>query len=158
MSEDMLSLIEFLKPYIENGLKILGSINIKLDKLVNQETIEKPAKKIVETLKAEEDETLVKPQKSPSMATTGLNTSEMAADSKPSDVVLMDLKGVTIMVVTDKAILVIKKGFQKWIPLSCVVDEEDWEDGLYLETITLTDAGDKWIHKKGWDKLEVRKR
>ena len=33
----------------------------------------------------------------------------------------------------------------------------DDEDGDYLNAVELTEKG-KWIDKKGWDKLEVRKR
>ena len=52
--KDILDLIVVIGKTQELQIKLLGSINIKLDKLVNQETIEKPAKKIVETLKQEE--------------------------------------------------------------------------------------------------------
>lgn len=44
---------------------MLGSINIKLDKLVNQETIEKPAQKIVDTLKEENKENPINSTEAP---------------------------------------------------------------------------------------------
>lgn len=132
-------------------IKLLGSINIKLDKLVNRETIEKPAKKIVETLKQEEI---------------------VNHTVEEGEVVLMDLKNVTIMASTEKALLVTKEGLQKWIPKSTILGVffRDWkegkilltdltglEDGDYLNEVELTEKG-AWIAKKGWDKLEVRKR
>jgi len=150
MSEDMLSLIEFLKPYLDNGLKLIGSINIKLDKLVNLRTKDM-AKEIVETLKQEE---IVN------------HTVEKGEE------VLMDLKNVTIMASTEKALLVTKEGLQKWVPKSTILgvffrdykegkilltDLEGLEDGNYLNEVELTEKG-AWIDKKGWDKLEVRKR
>jgi len=72
----------------------------------------------------------------------------------------MDLKKVTIMAITEKAVLVSKKGYQKWLPLSQVdnIDKDEWQDGEYHEEILLTDKGSKWIPNKSWAKLKVIKK
>ena len=73
--------------------------------------------------------------------------------------VLMDLKEVTVMVHTEKAILVTKKGFQKWIPISTIEDGDDGiNEGDFLTNIVLTEKGSKWIPNKSWDKLKVVKK
>lgn len=72
--------------------------------------------------------------------------------------VLMDLTEVTVMVITEKAVLFTKKGYQKWVPLSTIEDGVPLEEGGYLEDIELTDNGAKWIPDKSWDKLKVVKK
>lgn len=73
--------------------------------------------------------------------------------------VIMDLTEVTVMVMTEKAMLVTKKGFQKWLPFS-VIDggNSNINEGDFLTDIVLTEKGSKWIPNKSWDKLEVAKR
>ena len=74
--------------------------------------------------------------------------------------VLMNLKEVTIMVVTEKAIMVVKRGYQKWIPKSTIKDSDamTFEEGIFAEDIPLTDKGEKWIPNEYWEKYEVQKR
>jgi len=74
-----------------------------------------------------------------------------------SEEVLMDLKEVTVMVMTEKAVLFTKKGFQKWVPLSAIESGVPLGEGKYLKDIELTPNGEKWIHEKSWDKLVVKK-
>ena len=90
--------------------------------------------------------------------------------------VIMDLTEVTIMVITDKAILAVKKGYQKWIPKSligsiAVGDGEEYieieliNEGDFLSNILLRDKNEAeknspedWFPKKSWEKYEVKKR
>lgn len=72
--------------------------------------------------------------------------------------VLMDLTEVTVMVITDKAVLFTKKGYQKWVPLSTIEDGVPLKEGKYLEDIELTDQGAKWIPNKSWEPLKVVKK
>ena len=70
----------------------------------------------------------------------------------------MDLTEVTVMVITEKAVLFTKKGYQKWVPLSTIEDGVPLEEGGYLEDIELTPQGEKWIPDKAWEKLVVAKK
>lgn len=77
-----------------------------------------------------------------------------------TEAVLMTPDEVTMLVKTDLAMLVTKKGFQKWIPFSMMPDisKDDYEAGEYIEKITIKEDKSKWFNEiKGWDKLEVRK-
>ena len=154
MSEEIREIVELLMKQQERILKFMKSINIKLDKLVNQRTIVEPARKIVETLKDEEKSV---EETSGQFDSANRKVGTDSTDSKPSEEVLMDLVDTTVLVITDKAILVTKKGFQKWVPFSTMESGVPIEEGAFLEDIELTEKG-QWIHKKGWDKLEVRKR
>lgn len=72
--------------------------------------------------------------------------------------ILMDLTNVTIMAQTDKAILAVKKGYQKWVPLSCidvVQREAGFELGPQYDLILANNG--KWIDKKSWDKFNPQK-
>ena len=121
-------------------MKMFTAINKRLDKLANQRT----ASKRVDVI----------PDDAESMGWVD------QPDSKPSeeDAVLMDLSKVTILVVTEKAVLVTKEGMQKWVPLSQIAGAQEIKEGEYLFNLKLTEKGEGWIHKKGWDKLEVLKR
>lgn len=78
-------------------------------------------------------------------------------DLEVEEEVIMDLKEVTVMVITDKAALFSKKGYQKWVPLSALESGVPLEVGGYLENIELTPNGEKWVPEKSWDKLVVKK-
>ena len=72
--------------------------------------------------------------------------------------VIMDLKGVQCIATTEKAILVTKKGYQKWIPISQISENtKTIEEGDFLEDIELTENAKKWIPDKPWDKYKVVK-
>ena len=75
-----------------------------------------------------------------------------------TETVLMDLKEVTVLVLTEKAALFTKKGYQKWVPFSTMEAGVPLEEGKYLEDIELTEKGNKWIPDKPWDKLKVAKK
>ena len=78
---------------------------------------------------------------------------------EPKEEVFMDLKDVQCVATTNMAMLVTKKGYQKWIPFSQVQGgDEGAEAGVYYDDIPLTPNGENWIHKKSWDKFEVYKR
>ena len=113
-----------------------------LDKLVNKNI----AREMIQGLKAEDQELQVD-----TIVYDGLEVEED---------VIMDLTEVTIMVITGKAILAVKKGFQKWIPKSTIkeFDKLDINEGDFLKDIPLTEAAEKWFPKKVWDKYEVKKR
>lgn len=141
-------------------IKLLGSINSKLDKLVNLRSKDM-AKEIVETLKEEDKENPINSTEAPKKETT--------------EEVLMDLEEVTINVITSRALLVTKKGKQKWVPISTLKDNYilskqmnqedqkfdytvDLKEADFLDKLILNPKGEKWVHTKPWDKLEVRKR
>ena len=71
-------------------------------------------------------------------------------DSKPlpmTEEVLQDLTGVEPMVETDKAVLVVKNNYQKWIPKQYLV-------GDYMMGVTVDlklSKGGAWVLKKTWD-------
>lgn len=72
--------------------------------------------------------------------------------------VLMDLKDVQCVAVTEMAMLVTKKGFQKWIPFSQIVGGKPKEEeikGTFFTDIPLTPNAEHWIPKKKWDKFQV---
>ena len=71
--------------------------------------------------------------------------------------VIMDLKDITIMVITEKAILVFKKGFQKWLPKSTIKEPTEFVEGFFGH-IVLTKDGEGWIPEESWDKYEPKKR
>ena len=81
-------------------------------------------------------------------------------DLEVTEEVIMDLTEVTIMVITGKAILAVKKGFQKWVPKSTIkeFDNLDISEGDFLKDIPLTEAAEKWLPEKLWEKYEVKKR
>ena len=71
---------------------------------------------------------------------------------------LMDLTEVTVIAQSGKAFLVLKKGYQKWIPYSQLYDvEERFEDGQFLQNIMLNEKAEKWMHNKPWDKFKAVK-
>ena len=75
-----------------------------------------------------------------------------------TEVVLMDLTEVTVIAQSGKAFLVLKKGYQKWIPYSQLYDvEERFEDGQFLQNIMLNEKAEKWMHNKPWDKYKAVK-
>lgn len=127
-------------------IKALKRIADALEQLVEQGRISKDAKAIVEVLKVEDKELQVD-----SKVYDGLEVKEE---------VLMNLAEVTIMVVTEKAIMVVKRGYQKWIPKSAIKDSDamTFEEGTFVENIPLTDKGEKWIPNESWEKYEVKKR
>ena len=112
-----------------------------LEQLVEQGRILKDSKAIATVLRAE-DQQFTK------------ETIEI------SEEVLMDLTEVTVMVCTEKAVLVTKKGYQKWIPISTIEDCDNSKinEGDFLTDIVLTEKGSKWIPNKSWDKLKVVKK
>jgi len=72
---------------------------------------------------------------------------------------IMDLTEVTVIATTEKAILVTKRGYQKWLPFSVIEGGNSGiNEGDFLTDIVLTEKGSKWIPDKVWDKLEVRKK
>lgn len=74
--------------------------------------------------------------------------------------VLMDLTEVTVMAMTEKAILVTKKGYQKWLPLSTIEEfgSEDVNEGDFLEEIKLNVKASKWLPNKSWEPFKVVKK
>ena len=71
---------------------------------------------------------------------------------------LMDLTEVTVIAQTGKAFLVLKKGYQKWIPYSQLYDvEERFEDGQFLQNLPLNEKAEKWMHNKPWEKFKAVK-
>ena len=80
--------------------------------------------------------------------------------SKPivTEQMLMDLTEVTVIAQSGKAFLVLKKGYQKWIPYSQLYDvEERFEDGQFLQNVPLNEKAEKWMHNKPWDKYKAVK-
>lgn len=79
--------------------------------------------------------------------------------SKKTIEVFMDLTEVSIEAFTDKAILVTKKGYQKWVPRSVIdpqVDLSQLQKGQYYGIIPLHARGEKWFHdKKTWEVYRV---
>lgn len=69
--------------------------------------------------------------------------------------VLMDLIQVTPMAKTEKALMVVKKGYQKWIAFS-LMDIQNWQLGVILD-IKLTDKAEKWFHEKSWEPFKPQK-
>lgn len=141
--------------------KLVKSVNLKLDKLVNQKIVSE-AKVIVDGLKAEDGEQSVSEG---SGASGIINKDASFTDSKPSEEVIMDLKEVTIIAQTEKAMLVTKKGLQKWIPISLLAGgDPELENGTYCEELFLREkkegeksAPEDWFPKKPWDKLVIKK-
>ena len=81
------------------------------------------------------------------------------AEDSVTEEVIMDLTDVQCIATTEKAILVTKKGYQKWIPLSQMSpNTKTIGEGDFLEDIELTENAKKWIPDKPWDKFEVYKR
>ena len=75
-----------------------------------------------------------------------------------TETMLMDLTEVTVIAQSGKAFLVLKKGYQKWIPYSQLYDvEERFEDGQFLQNIMLNEKAEKWMHNKPWDKYKAVK-
>ena len=117
-----------------------------IEQLVEQGRILKDAKAISSVLQAE-DKQFTK------------ETLEIAEE------VIMDLNDVQVIVQTEKALLVTKKGFQKWIPKSFIEEPKIVADSFYGNIIIRTEkkgeeknAPDDWFHKKKWDKLQVVKK
>ena len=78
--------------------------------------------------------------------------------SKETEVILMDLTKVTVIAQSGKALLVLKEGYQKWVPFSQMLDgNPEVEDGHFFQNIPLTDKAEKWMHDKPWDKFKVVK-
>lgn len=73
--------------------------------------------------------------------------------------IFMDLTEVTVEAQTPAALLVTKKGKQKWVPKSLIINPFDYEDikkGKYIEAIRLTPKGEHWFHnKKAWEDYRV---
>lgn len=93
--------------------------------------------------------------------------STLKVENKETEAIIMDLTEVTIMVITDKAILAVKKGYQKWVPKSLIEDNDilTFEEGMFMEDIALRDKNEAeknapkdWFPKKPWEKYEVKKR
>ena len=133
---DMITQLKRIADALENQNKIL---------LERNQTVE-AAKQIIAELKGEDKELQVD-----TITYDNLDVKEE---------VIMDLTEVTIMVITGKAILAVKKGFQKWIPKSTIeeFDKLDINEGDFLKDIPLTEAAEKWFPKKVWEKYEVKKR
>ena len=75
-----------------------------------------------------------------------------------TETMLMDLTEVTVIAQSGKAFLVLKKGYQKWIPYSQLYDvEQRFEDGQFLQNIMLNEKAEKWMHNKPWDKFKAVK-
>lgn len=85
------------------------------------------------------------------------NTTPLGPETKEE--IFMDLTEVTIEAQTNAAILVTKKGFQKWVPKSLIITPFDYNEikkGKYLEFIKLTPVGNKWFHdKKAWEEYKI---
>lgn len=160
--------IEELNTKIELMMKLQQSINVKLEKLLNQKIVSE-SKEIVKGLKAEEDGEKEGIRPTELVGVNGVGA-DLHTDSKPSEI-LMDLKDVTIIAQTEKALLVSKKGLQKWVPKSTILGVffQEFSDGKtlltdlkvlsignYLNEIELENSG-QWIDTKPWEKLELRK-
>lgn len=57
---------------------------------------------------------------------------------------------------TEKAWLVIKNGYQKWVPFSLIEEPKEAVIG-FQGNIILTEEAEKWVHKKPWDKFVPKK-
>lgn len=69
-----------------------------------------------------------------------------------SEEIIMD---ITIMAMTEKAVLAVKGGYQKWVPLSCIdnmQNEIGYELGSQYDLMLLPKK--EWISKKAWDKFK----
>lgn len=164
-----------LEGKLDNIIILMTSMNKKLGELLAYIG----AKEIVATLKAED-----KVEKSSGKNNVIKKVLE-PVESLPPDSqglpegVIIDLTRVTIMRITNRAVLVSKEGYQKWIPISTLHEKyvsekhmnqedqkfdyklKDWEisEGVFFaDKLHLNDNGENWIHTKPWDKLEVRKR
>jgi len=74
------------------------------------------------------------------------------------EVKLMDLTKVTVIAQSGKAFLVLKEGYQKWIPYSQLYDKElEIENGQFYQNVPLTEKAEKWIHDKPWEKFKAVK-
>lgn len=85
----------------------------------------------------------------------------VVTEEKAVEKVVMDLSDVTVMVCTEKALLVTKKGFQKWVAFALMesITNNDYNEGEYIEKIVIKNDKRKWFNEvKGWDKLKVIKR
>lgn len=121
---------EFAQPLIDNILKILG-----------EEGEKSGAKERKAELTA-----------SPSRRNPEVNESNQP-DSTPlptTEQVIQDLKGVEPMFETEKALLVVKNSYQKWIPKQYLM--ETYELGLTAD-IKLSKGG-SWVAKKAWEEYK----
>lgn len=176
MSEDN----SVMEGKLDNIIILMTSMNKKLGELLAYIG----AKEIVATLKAEDKvEKSVDPEggntSKDSSKQREPDTDSKALPEKSVDPTIMDLTRVTVMVITARAVLVSKEGFQKWIPISTLHEKyisekhmnqedqkfdyklKDWEiseGSFFADKLHLNDNGENWIHTKPWDKLEVRKR
>ena len=115
-------------------------VNSKLDKIIN--LLSERSKEIVE-------------KEIVSGHVSGVNLED---DTTVTEQVLMDLTEVTVIAQSGKAFLVLKKGYQKWIPYSQLYDvEERFEDGQFLQNVPLNEKAEKWMHNKPWDKYKAVK-
>lgn len=79
---------------------------------------------------------------------------DLSTDSKPlttmTEEVFQNLKGIHTRFKTEKALLVVKNGYQKWIPLQYLVGE--YEIGVTVD-IKLNKGG-VWVAKKPWEEYK----
>lgn len=71
-----------------------------------------------------------------------------------ADMMIQDFKGVTVMLETDKAYLVVKNGYQRWVAKSHLTDAYELGSNVDLK---LTDSALKWVPEKPWDKYVPNK-
>ncbi len=138
--------------------------------LVRQEIIKALQKLVIaeeircrDTMLLQDYENSKKPEAPKQEATSSGHPVEklVVTEEKAVEKVVMDLSEVTVMVCTEKALLVTKKGFQKWVAFALMdgITNNDYNEGEYIEKIIIKADKRKWFNEvKGWDKLEVRKR
>lgn len=68
---------------------------------------------------------------------------------------IQDFKGVTVMLETDKAYLVVKNGYQRWVAKSHLTADYELGSNVDLE---LTDSALKWVPEKPWEKYIPQKK
>lgn len=83
---------------------------------------------------------------------------ETLKEEEKTEAIIMDLTEVQVIAVTDKAILITKKGYQKWIPKSTIKDATGINEGDFLTDIELNENGAKWLPDKSWEPFKVVKK
>ena len=139
----------------------------------NQRDMNKQLKRIADALESQNDvlRDLILTREAKSITTElKQEDQELHVDTKIYDSlevteeIIMDTNDVTVMNQTDKAILVHKQGYQKWIPKSLIEEPTEVVDGFFGHIIIRDKRGGEktapkdWFPKKPWDKYEVYKK
>ena len=77
---------------------------------------------------------------------------------------LMDLTDVIFMAESSKAVLVVKKGFQKWVAFSLIKEPKEitlgFQGNIVLRIKNENEKTDpeNWFHNKPWEKFKPQKK